>query len=241
MRLLALAVVAALLVPGPAWSSVVDTSAAEAAYQAGDYHKARELFEAAAEQFRAVSKDSSDYHMYREASYIYDRLADCCFTMRDWDAMKTYLDGLLVVSISERNLCESQFSGAMESGIAFATAKLLRDKLDESVRLSTIFQLKRSLGLVLYDSKGEGPGAQKAIDLYQKLAAIIRGPVYLEDGNYLLDVEQLEDRIARFDAVFDQLEELGDIDALWEKYPPAGGQDKQGVEQDSQQQTNGQK
>jgi tetratricopeptide (TPR) repeat protein len=222
MRIIALAVVAALLIPGIALAAVIDASAAEAAYKSGDYRRARALFETAAADFRAASKDSSDYHMYREAAYLYDRLADCCFTQRDWDAMKTYLDGLLVVSVSERNLCESQLSGAMESGIAYATARHLRDKLDESVRLSTIFQLKRSLGLVLYDTGGEGGQARQAIDLYQELAAVILGPVYLEDGNYLMNVPLLEERITRFDAVFDQLEQLGDIDALWEKYPPEG-------------------
>lgn len=227
MRIIASCLAAVLLIPGLCQASVIDASAAENAYQSGDYRRARALFEAAAEDFRAASKDSSDYRMYREAAYLYDRLADCCFTQRDWDAMKTYLDGLLVVSISERNLCESQLSGAMESGIAFATARHLRDRLDESVRLSTIFQLKRSLGLVLYDTGGEGPQAGQAIDLYQELSAVILGPVYLEEGGYLMNVPLLEDRITRFDAVFDQLEQLGDIDALWDEYPPEGGGDEE--------------
>ncbi len=63
------------------------------------------------------------------------------------------------------------------------------------------------------------------MDLYQELAAVILGPVYLEDGSYLLDIPLLEQRIERFDAVFDKLEQLGDIDAIWDKYPPEGGAD----------------
>lgn len=225
MRTFLLTLCALLLAPGLARASVVDASAAEAAYRSGDYRQARALFEAAAADFRDASKDSSDYKMYREAAYLYDRLADCCFTQRDWSAMKTYLDGLLVVSISERNLCESQLSGAMESGIAYASARHLADRLDESVRLSTIFQLKRSLGLVLFDGQGAGEHGAQAIDLYQELSAVILGPLRLEDGNYVMDVELLEQRITRFDRVLEALGQLGDIEALWDKYPPAGGDD----------------
>lgn len=204
----------------PAYAAITDTSAAEKAYKSGDYMAARQGFESAAESFKSASKDSSNYLVYREAAYIYDRLADCCFTQRDWESMKAYLDGLLVVSVSERNLCESQLAGALESGIAYATAKHLSDQLDESVRLSTIFQLKRSLGLVLFDSKGAGAGAEQAIKLYQELAAAIRGPLYLDNGNYLLDLPELESNYAKFDKIFEDLEGLGDIDSLWQQYPP---------------------
>lgn len=213
-----------LLTPN-AWASVVDASTAEEAYGASDYPTALALFEQVAEDFRGASTDSGDPETYREAAYIYDRMANCCFTQRDWDKLKFFLDGLLVVSISERNLCETRLSGALASGISRASAQHLSDQLDEAVRLSTLFQLKRSLALVLYESGGQGELAAAAITQYQALAAAMLGVVYLEDGLYHLDVDKLEQKLGLFDAIFDSLEGMGDVNALWEKYPPSPGEE----------------
>ena len=213
------------LLSANAVASVVDASAAEEAYGSGDYKTALALFEQAADDFREASTDSSEPDTYREATYIFDRLADCCFTQRDWSKLKFFLDGLLVVSISERNLCETRLSGALASGISRASAQHLTNELDEAVRLSTLFQLKRSLALVLYDTGGHGDLAAAAITQYQALAAAMLGVVYLEDGLYQLDVDKLEQKVGQFDAIFDSLEGLGDIDALWEKYPPGPGEE----------------
>lgn len=205
-----------------ALASVVDASAAEAAYQAGDFAKAKEGFTAAVADFRAASKDSSDYRVYREAMYLYDRLADCSFTQRDWPALKLYVDGLLVVGNSELNLAQTQLSGALASGIAYATAEYLRERVDESVRITSIIQLKRSLGLLLLDSNGEGATGEAAIAQYQALAAATQGVITLQDGGYVLDVPTLEQKLSQFDAIFAALEKLGDMPALWQKYPPEG-------------------
>lgn len=208
------------LLAANASASVVNAGAAEEAYGSGDYQTALALFEQAADEFRNASTDSNEPETFREATYIFDRMADCCFTQRDWSKLKFFLDGLLVVSVSERNLCESRLSGALASGISRASAQHLTNQLDESVRLSTLFQLKRSLALVLYDTGGHGELAAEAITQYQALAAAMLGVVYLEDGIYQLDVAKLEQKVGQFDAIFDSLEGLGDIDDLWEKYPP---------------------
>ena len=208
------------LLTASALASVVDASAAEEAYGSGDYPTALALFEQSADEFRNASTDSSEPETFREAAYIYDRMADCCFTQRDWSKLKFFLDGLMVVSISERNLCETRLSGALESGISRASAKHLSDQLDEAVRLSTLFQLKRSLALVLFESGGHGEQAAGAIKQYQALAAAMLGVVYLEDGVYHLDEDMLEQKVGQFDAIFASLDDLGDVDALWEKYLP---------------------
>lgn len=206
-------------------ASVVDASAAEAAYRSGDFKTAREGFLAAVAQFRDASKDSADYRVYREAMYLYDRLADCSFTQRDWPALKLYMDGLMVVGESELNLAQTQLSGALASGVAYATANYLTARVDESVRVASIIQLKRSLSLLLLDSGGAGPTAEAAIAQYQQLAAALQGVITIEDGAYALNVAMLEQRLEQFDAIFAALEELGDMQALWQKYPPEGAAD----------------
>ncbi|MCH7472122.1 hypothetical protein IIA79_04125 [bacterium] len=209
-----------LALPCSVSASVADASAAEAAYRQGDYRAAREGFAAAIDAFRNASKDSGDYLVYREAAYLYDRLADCCFTQRDWDSLKLYLDGLLVVGISEQNLIQGQLAGALESGAALATIGYLRDKLDESVRISMIVQLKRSLGLLLLDTQGEGPAAEEAIKQYQALATVMKRAMQPADGAYALDTTALERDVETLEHIYEVLQGLGDIEALWDKFPP---------------------
>ena len=211
------------MVPLGVQASVVDATDAEAAFQRGDYQAARMAFADAVERFRTASKDSSDYRVYREAAYLYDRLADCCFTQRDWESLKLYVDGLVVVSVSERNLLDSQFTGALVSGIAYATASYLGQRLDEAVRFSNLLLLKRSIGLMLLDAGGAGEQGETAIALYQRQAAALRGVMIVEDGGYALDVNALDRNLAAFEEIVDELGELGDVDALWVKYPPQGG------------------
>jgi hypothetical protein len=203
-------------------ASVVDAKEAEAAYQRGEYVEARRQFEELVTEFRNTNTDASDFKVYREAIYLYDRLADCAFTEKDWPALKRYLDGMLVVSHSERSMAEAALSGALASGIAYATAGYLSDQLDESVRISSIVQLKRSLVLVLLDTNGKGPHGELAIEQYQVLAATLRSVVSIRDGYYLLDRRKLEKHYEEFDAIFAKLDEIGDMDELWTKYPPAG-------------------
>lgn len=203
-------------------ASVVDAKQAEAVYKRGEYAEARRQFEELVTEFRNTNTDTSDFKVYREAIYLYDRLADCAFTEKDWEALKRYLDGMLVVSHSERSMAEAALSGALASGIAYATAGYLSDQLDESVRISSIVQLKRSLVLVLLDTQGSGPHGDLAIEQYQVLAATLRSVVSITDGYYLLDRRKLEKHFEEFDAIFAKLDEIGDMDELWTKYPPAG-------------------
>jgi hypothetical protein len=223
-RLLAALLLAACIAPATVHASVVDASAAEKAYQAGDYVKARDLFSAAVEQFRTASKDSADYLVYREAAYLYDRLADCAFVKRDWPGVKQYCDGLLVVCLSERNLTEEQLGGALASGIATATARYLSKRLDESVRINTIIQAKRSIALVLIDSNGEGTAGATAIEQYQQLALACKGVFEVEQGAYTINIPVLEGRLPQFDAVLEKINAIGNLDELWEKYPPKGAE-----------------
>jgi hypothetical protein len=223
MRLGQLASIGAIVVLcsfSMAWASVVDATGAETAYAKGDFKAARQQFEAAAEQFRKATKDSQDLKLYREAAYLYDRLADCCFTQRDWDGLKLYLDGLFVVTVSERNLASSALTGALQSGISQASARYLAGRLDEAVRFSTLIQLKRSIGLVLYDSKGEGGAGEGAIKQYQALAAAWRGVIGVESGMYSIDTNILDTRIDKFDQIYGDMSKLADLEALWKKYVP---------------------
>jgi hypothetical protein len=208
----------ACLAPVAAAASVVDAGAAEQAFQRGDYKAARQGFETAIDQFRTAPKDSADYRVYREAAYLWDRLADCAFTQRDWDKLKLCADGLLMVSVAERNLCESQLAGALQSGIAYASARYLALRLDESVRLASMFQLKRSAALVLFDAKGKGSAGEGAIVQYQALSALWRDVLSTEDGAYVLDVNALNAKLSDFDSVYASLSKLADLEALWEKY-----------------------
>jgi hypothetical protein len=213
---------ALLWLPTVARANVVDASKAEAAFKRQDYKAAREQFAALFEQFRTQpSKDSDDFKTYREAAYIFDRMADCCFTQRDWEGLKHYTDGLLVVAISERNLTEAQLRGALYSGIARATADYLAERLDESVRFTTIIQLKRSIALALYESKGEGKLGAGAITQYQALAQAVNGVLDFDKGYIEVNVPVLTQRLDQVDQVYQEVQRLGDMAALWEKYPPA--------------------
>jgi hypothetical protein len=225
MRLWRLSMISAFLLLSSlslARASVVDATGAEAAYARSDFKAARQQFEAAAEQFRKAPKDSQDTKAYREAAYLYDRLADCCFTQRDWDGLKLYLDGLYVVSVSGQRLASSTLTGALESGISQATARYLAMQLDEAVRFSTLIQLKRSIGLVLYDAKGAGAVGEGAIKQFQALAAACRGVISVEDGRYGIDTNILDSRLEAFDQVYDAMSKLADLEALWKKYEPEG-------------------
>jgi len=201
-------------------ATVVDASQAEAQYQAGNYREALESFKQAVEQFRVANKDSANYKVYREAAYLYDRLCDCCFTTRDWEGLKLYLDGLLIVGISERNLCETQLAGALDSGVAGATLHYLGDRMDEAVRLNSITQIKRTVGLLLLESRGEGEQGSESIRQYQTLAALMHEVLHLENGVYTLDINALDSRLEAFDALYQSIEQQTDIAKLWEKYPP---------------------
>ncbi|GEM_PF-1871955 len=216
-----------------AWAvTVVDATGAEALYQAGDFKGAREAFQAAVDEFGAASKDSNDYRSYRELGYLYDRLADCCFTQRDFAGLKLYLDGRLEVSQSELNLVEGQLSGALMSGIAQATARFLSDRVDDAVRLNSIARIKRSIGLILLDTGGEGRVGEEAIHQYQLLAQASSGVIETDRGLLELNVGRLEQRLDKFEAVQLAVEELVDLEELWLKYPftrsePASGDTEQ--------------
>jgi hypothetical protein len=220
--LLVLPLLALLALPQLASATVVNASKAEASFKRGDFKAAREQFAALFEQFRTTpSKDSNDWHVYREAAYIFDRMEDCCFTQRDWEGLRHYADGLLVVTVSERNLTEAQLRGALYSGIAEATANYLAERLDESVRLTTVIQLKRSLALALYESKGEGPMGEGAIKQYQTLAQTLNGVLDADKGYYEMNIPVLTQRLDKLDQIYHDVSALGDINALWDKYPPA--------------------
>lgn len=211
--------------PAFALATVVDAKSAEALYRQGNYKDARLAFGKLFEEFRTTpSKDSDDYRTYREAAYIFDRMADCCFTQRDWEGLKHYADGLLVVTISERNLTEAQLRGSLFSGIAQATADFLAERLDESVRFTTLIQLKRSIVLAIYESKGEGELGAGAIREYQALAQALNGVLDCEAGYIELNVPVLDQRLVQVEQVYNDTQALGDIAALWEKYPPANSQ-----------------
>lgn len=216
-------------------ASTVDAREAEAAYQRGlratdkealkkEFSAARAGFEKAITDFRTASKDSTDFKVYREAEYLYDRLVDCCFTQQDWPGMKLYLDGLLVVSISERNLCSSQLAGALSSGVSVPTAGYLKDKLDESIRYSKLIEMKRTLGLMLLDSGGQGERATTAIAQYQALAGVLTSVISIDDGAYSIDFSALDKQLPELDKIISAIEALGGVDELWQKYPPEAGQ-----------------
>ena len=208
------------LVPAVAAATVVDCGRAEELYQSGKYPEARDEFTRLLEDFATASKDSNDYRNYRELAYIYDRLADCCFTQRDWPMLKLYMDGMLEVTYAEQNLVESQLSGAIASGVARATASYLYDRVDESVRITSITPLKRSLALLLLDSEGQGTVGEGAIHEYQRLAAAMVNVLEVDEGYYELNIPRLEQRIDEFSEIHAGIEALGDLEALWNKYPP---------------------
>lgn len=222
MRIAILLILLAWLVPAVAGAAVVDSTHAEALYQSGDYPGAQAEFLALLSDFAATSKDSSDYRSYRELAYIYDRLADCSFTQRDWPMLKLYLDGMLEVTYAEQNLVENQLSGAIAGGVAKATASYLYDRVDESVRITSIIPLKRSLALLLYDSDGQGPSSAGAIHEYQLLAAAMVSVLEIDEGYYALNIARLEQKIDEFTEIHAAIEELTDLEALWAKYPPPG-------------------
>lgn len=205
-----------------AQAAVIDATEAEALYQSGDYKGARTAFVELLGEFSTASKDSGDYRSYRELAYLYDRLADCCFTQRDWPALKLYLDGLLQATGAELSLVEEQLTGALFSGVATATARVLYARVDESVRLSSLARIKRGIGLVLFDTDGQGSIGEGAVRQYQQLAAATTGVIEVEDGMLHLNIVRLEQNLDAFDKVRAALEQLADIEALWEKYPPPG-------------------
>lgn len=208
------------LMPLLAQATVVDASRAEELYKSGDFQAAREEFARVVAEFGAASKDSNDYRSYRELAYYYDRLADCCFTQRDWPALKLYLDGLLEVTQVELNLVENQLTGALASGVARSAASYLIDRADESTRLNLLAQLKRSIGLVLLDSNGEDGAGRGAIHQYQLMAAALAGVIECDEGYLTLNIARLEQEISKFDAIHTELRSLADLAKLWEMYPP---------------------
>ena len=217
MRTFCFTIVMLMLLAVPVQATVVDATQAEELFQAGEYRLALAKFAQVAEDFRQTSTDSDDYHIYREAEYLYDRLADCSFTQRDWTNLKRYMDGVYALSLSEQNLTKEQLAGALASGVAFATANYLSARLDETVRYSTLVQVKRSIVLVLFVTQGEGVAGQAAINLYQQLVVAL-GPVTIVDDGFMeLNVPMLEHNIADFEEIIAGLEglaiypEVGDL------------------------------
>lgn len=200
-------------------ASLVDAAAAEAAYAKGDYSAARQLFEAATEQYRAASKNSQDYKAYREAAYLLDRLADCCFKQGDWEELKLNLDALYVVAVSEFNLLDSLLKGAQKSGSSKAEERELNKIKKEAQRYSTLTQLKRSIGLVLFDTKGEGAAGAGAIRQYEELMATTRPVIGVKEGIYTIDTVKLNMRVEKIMQIYDELHQLANLDALWDRYP----------------------
>src|SRR5688500_14878910 len=151
MRLL-FATAAALLLATSALlaAPVVDASAHEAAFLRGDYKSARTGFDTALKQFlEKAPRDGTSHKTYAEAEYLLDRLADCSFTQRDWPRLKQYMDSQWRMVNQDISVCDQQLKGTVRSDdVTRATAQYVADKLDESMRLRQIFQLKRSLALM---------------------------------------------------------------------------------------------
>jgi hypothetical protein len=210
-----------LLLPGWAFSApVVDAAIAESSFLKGDYKAARSGFDGALEQFLAKApRDGLEHQVYAEAEYLLDRLADCSFTQRDWPRLRQYMDSQWRMINQDITVCEQQFSGAIRSDTTRATAQYVADKLDESLRLRQIFQLKRSLALMLVDSNGQGPEAEKAIRLYQQLALLMRKVLSVEEGAFRLDTRKLAENISEFEKINSELPER-EMKPLWEKYKP---------------------
>jgi len=223
LRRVTLRVVAfTLLATAAAYAApVVDASAAEAAFQKNDFKTARTGFDDALKTFlEKAPRDGTEHKVYAEAEYLLDRLADCSFTQRDWDRLKHYEDSQWRMVNQDITVCDQQLMGTMKSaGATRATAQFVADRLDEASRLRQIFQLKRSLALLLVDSGGSGPRAEKAIRLYQKLALLMRQVLSVEDGEFKLDIKKLNDHIAEFEAINNELPEA-EMQPLWDKYKP---------------------
>jgi hypothetical protein len=202
---------------------IVNAGSAESAFQMGDYKAARAGFDSALQQFLAAApREGADHQVYAEAEYLLDRLADCSFTQRDWPRLKQYMDSQWRMVNQDITVCESQLGGVVHSeGTMHSAAQFYADQLDEAMRLRQIFQLKRSLALLLIDSEGKGPRAERAIRLYQQLALAMRKIVSVVDGRLKMDLRKLtEAQIAEFEAINAELPER-EMQLLWEKYRPA--------------------
>jgi hypothetical protein len=223
MRFFCLTLLALTLTVGTAFAApVVDASKSESAFQKNDFKTARTGFDGALHSFlEKAPRDGTDHKVYAEAEYLLDRLADCSFTQRDWDRLKHYMDSQWRMVNQDITVCQQQFGGTVSSyGATHAVAQYVADRLDESMRLRQIFQLKRSLSLMLIDSGGSGPKAEKAIRLYQKLALLMREVLSVEDGTFKLDIRKLNDHIDEFEAINNELPET-EMQPLWDKYKPA--------------------
>ena len=213
----------ALLLCAPALAApVVDASGSESAFLKGNYKDARTGFDGALKAFLAKApRDGTQHKIYAEAEYLLDRLADCSFTQRDWDRLKHYEDSEWRMVNQDISVCREQLDGTVRSdGATRAVAQFVADRLDESMRLRQIFQLKRSLALMLVDSGGQGGRAEKAIRLYQQLALLMRKVISVEDGAFRLDTGKLSDHIDEFESINSELPET-EMKPLWDKYKPA--------------------
>jgi hypothetical protein len=224
IAVLAFAFFAALTAPAAA-APVVDATASESSFQKNDFKTARSGFDGALKTFLdKAPRDGTEHKVYAEAEYLLDRLADCSFTQRDWDRLKHYMDSQWRMVNQDITVCEQQFKGTVNSaGATRATAQYVADRLDESMRLRQIFQLKRSLALMLIDSGGSGPKADKAIRLYQKLALLMRQVLSVEEGSFHLDISKLNDHISEFESINAELPEK-EMKPLWDKYKPAAAE-----------------
>jgi hypothetical protein len=221
-RLFPLLLLMLLLATHATAAPIVNAAAAESAFQQGDYKAARSGFDSSLEQFLAKApRDGTEHLVYREAEYLLDRLADCSFTQRDWPRLKQYMDSQWRMVNQDITVCEQQLIGTVQSeGAVHSVAQYVATQLDEAMRLRQIFQLKRSLALLLVDSNGSGPRAEKAIRLYQQLALALRKVVSVEDGALKMDLRKLsEAQIAEFEAINAELPER-EMRPLWEKYKP---------------------
>lgn len=209
---------------GGARAGVVDASQAEAAYTRAisggtmeDFRAARDGFEQAIEDYKAATKDNTDRMVYREALYLYDRLADCCFGMKDFEALKKHSDMLWKLVNAEQNLVQGQLGSAFDSGVAVATARFIADQLSEAVRLKSIFQLKRTVALLVLESRGGG----SHVRMYQEVVLGMRSVLSVEDGAYVLDVRALNEQVGQFEATYAKLPPQDELTALWDRHRPA--------------------
>jgi hypothetical protein len=105
----------------------------------------------------------------------------------------------------------------------FSTASKDSDDYRSYRELAYLYdRIKRGIGLVLLDTDGQGNTGEGAVRQYQQLAAATTGVIEVEDGMLRLNIARLEQNLDAFDEVRAALEQLADIEALWEKYPPPG-------------------
>src|SRR5438046_2978820 len=104
---------------------------------------------------------------------------------------------------------------------SYSPGDSVAQRRDEGVRFTTLIQLKRSIALALYDSSGQGKMGEGAIKQFQALAQALNGVLDCDQGYIELNVAVLNQRLDAVDKVYKDVQALGDMAALWQKYPPA--------------------